>query len=76
VITCDTAAGSSQTVRIDDVDGNHTRPPGAGRVMAKFRDNAARSLKPDAIEAVTSAAQGLMAAHDVGALSRALRQVR
>jgi 2-methylcitrate dehydratase PrpD len=75
VITCETLSGSSQGVRIDDVDGNHTRPPTAERVMAKFRANAARVLAPGAVDALAVAAQGLASAPDLKALSRALRQV-
>lgn len=76
VITCELASGATQTVRIDDVDGNHTRPPAAARVMEKFRTNAARALAPDAVDALLQAAQGLASAPDLKALSRALRQVR
>ena len=63
-------------MRIDDVDGNHTRPPAAERVMEKFRGNAARTLAPGAIEALARSAQGLASAPDLEALSRALRQVK
>ena len=76
VITCELRSGAPQTVRIDDVDGNHTRPPAAERVMEKFRGNAARALAPGAIDALARAAQGLASAPDLRALSRALRQVR
>ena len=76
VITCDTLSGVPQSVRIDDVDGNHTRPPAATRVMEKFRTNAARALVPGAVDALTRAAQGLASAPDLKALSYALRQVR
>jgi 2-methylcitrate dehydratase PrpD len=75
-IVCETRTGPAQTVRIDDVYGNHTRPPGAGPIMAKFRTNAARSLQAQAIASVERAVEGLMAARDLGALSGALRQVR
>jgi 2-methylcitrate dehydratase PrpD len=75
VITCETAAGASRTVRIDDVDGNHTRPPAPERVMQKFRANAARTLGPDAVEALAQSMQGLALAPDLRALSRALRHV-
>jgi len=76
VITCETGAGASQTVRIDDVDGNHTRPPTPERVMQKFRANAARTLVPGAVDAVAQAMQGLASAPDLKVLSRALREVR
>lgn len=76
VITCELHPGAPQTVRIDDVDGNHTRPPAPGRVMEKFRGNAARALAPGAVDALAHAAQGLASAPDLKALSRALRQIR
>jgi len=75
-IICELTSGASQTVRIDDVDGNHTRPPSPERVLAKFRANAARTLAPAAIEAVAEAAQGLASAADLAPLTRALRQIK
>ena len=75
-IICELKSGASHTVRIDDVDGNHTRPPSPERVLAKFRANAARTLAPAAIEAVAEAAQGLENAADLAPLTRALRQVK
>ncbi len=72
-VVCKTRAGT-QTVRIDDVFGNHTRPPGAEAVLTKFRANAARSLKRDAIAALERATQGLGAARELTALSSALRE--
>src|SRR5688572_9472426 len=71
-LVCTTKNGN-QSVRIDDVFGNHTRPPGAEAVLAKFRANAARSLKRDAITALERAAQNLGAARELTALSAALR---
>jgi hypothetical protein len=62
-------------VRIDDVYGNRTRPPGAEPILAKFRANAARSLPAAAIASVEQAVEALPNAPDLGALSRALRQV-
>lgn len=76
VINCDTAAGASQTVRIEDVFGNQTRPPDAGAILAKFRANAARSLAPGAEETLGRATEELAAASGLGAFSRALRQIR
>ena len=69
-----TTKAGKETVRIDDVFGNHTRPPGADAVLAKFRSNAARSLKGDALGALERAAQDLGAARDLKALSVALRR--
>jgi 2-methylcitrate dehydratase PrpD len=73
-VVCKTRS-ETQKIRIDDVFGNHTRPPGAEAVLAKFRANAARSLKRDAVGALERAAQVLGAARDLKALSAALRQV-
>jgi 2-methylcitrate dehydratase PrpD len=69
-----TTRKATETIRIDDVYGNHTRPPGADAVLAKFRANAARSLKPDAVAALERAGQALATAHDLKALSAALRK--
>src|SRR5688572_8880418 len=74
-LVCKTKA-DTQTVRIDDVFGNHTRPPGAEAVRAKFRANAARSLKEDSVRALEGATQELGGARDLKALSTALRQIR
>jgi 2-methylcitrate dehydratase PrpD len=74
-IVCERKGAPAERVRIDDVYGNHTRPPGSEELIAKFRANATRSLRPEAIASVEGAAQGLAAAPDLGALSRALRQV-
>ena len=73
-LVCETKRGTSESVRIDDVYGNHTRPPGADAVFAKFRSNAARSLKDDAVGALERAAQELMTAGELKALSAAARQ--
>ena len=75
VIRCETVSGASQAVRIDDVDGNHTRPPSAQRVREKFSANAARALAPGAVEALAQAAERLSSAPDLDALTRALRRV-
>ena len=66
-------SGKAETVRIDDVFGNHTRPPGQETVLAKFRANAARSIKPGTAGALERAARELGAAGDLKALSAALR---
>ena len=66
-VVCETKRGS-QTIRIDDVFGNHTRPPGEEAVLAKFRANAARSLKSDAVMTLERGD------FDLKLLSAALRQ--
>ena len=73
-LVCETKRGTSENVRIDDVFGNHTRPPGAEAVLAKFRANAARSLKANAVGALERATRELGAARDLKVLSAALRQ--
>jgi len=73
-LVCKTNA-ETHTVRIDDVFGNHTRAPGEKAVLAKFRSNAARSLKADAVGSLELAGQQLATARDLGTLSRALRQI-
>jgi 2-methylcitrate dehydratase PrpD len=75
-IVCEIKAGPSHTVRIDDVYGNHTRPPDAEVVLAKFRTNASRSLQPMGVVSVEGAAEALTVASNLDALSRALRQVK
>jgi hypothetical protein len=72
---CETKGGRTETVRIDDVYGNCTRPPGSEALVAKFRTNAARSLRSEAIASVERAVEALVDAPDLGALSGALRQV-
>jgi 2-methylcitrate dehydratase PrpD len=74
-LVCETKAGRTETVRIDDVYGNRTRPPGEAPIRAKFRANAARSLPESAVASVERAVDELAGAPDVGVLSRALRQV-
>ena len=68
-IVCETRRGATETVRIDDVYGNHTRTPGEGAILAKFRANAARSLEADAIAAVERALERF----DLPGLTDALR---
>lgn len=71
-IVCETRRGASETVRVDDVYGNHTRAPGADAVLAKFRANAARALERDTIASLERAVEQW----DLAGLTKALRQVR
>lgn len=75
-IECTTRSGAVHAVRIDDVCGNRTRPADRGAIAAKFHANAARSLAPGASEPLARAVEELAAAPDLGALRRALRQIR
>jgi 2-methylcitrate dehydratase PrpD len=74
-LVCETRAGRTETVRIDDVYGNRTRPPGAAAIRAKFRANAARALPAAAVSSLERAIEALAGAPDLAALSSALRQV-
>src|SRR3954466_16316842 len=74
-LVCETERGTSETVRIDDVFGNHTRAPGADAVSAKFHANAARSLKADAAGAHERAQQQVGTARDLASLSEDLRRI-
>lgn len=73
-VVCETKRGASETVRIDDVFGNHTRPPGQEAVLAKFRANAARTLTAGSVGALERAAGQLAVTPELKALSTALRQ--
>jgi 2-methylcitrate dehydratase PrpD len=73
-VVCTTKT-ETQSIRIDDVFGNHTRPPSADAVLAKFRANAARSLKADAVAALERAIQQLATGRDLGTMSQAIRQI-
>ncbi len=73
-LSYETKTGKAGTVRIDDVFGNHTRPPGEEAVLAKFRANAARSLRADAVGALERAAQQLAHVPGLGSLSGSLRR--
>ena len=73
-VVCKTKA-ETQTVRIEDVFGNHTRPPGAAAVLAKFRANAARTLNAGSVGALERTAGQLAVMPDLRALSAALRQI-
>jgi 2-methylcitrate dehydratase PrpD len=74
-LVCTTRNGT-QSVRIDDVFGNHTRPPGSEAVLVKFRSNAGRSLSADAVDALERATHQLATASDLGPLSRSVRQIK
>jgi 2-methylcitrate dehydratase PrpD len=51
-IECETKAGKKHSVRIDDVDGNRTRPAADAKILEKFEKNAARTLQPGAVIAL------------------------
>lgn len=74
VVTCELESGQRESVRVDDVDGNHTRRPSVARVMTKFRSNAGRLFGPDALDRLERACASLASAADLVALTGAMRQ--
>jgi 2-methylcitrate dehydratase PrpD len=72
VVTCELSGGERVSVRVDDVDGNHTRPPSAERVLEKFRANAARSLTAEGVAALEQSCLTLPAAPSLAPLRAAL----
>jgi 2-methylcitrate dehydratase PrpD len=75
VITCELTNGEKITQRVDDVDGNHTRPPSDERVLAKFNANAALTLKPEGVALLQQTLQDLESASQVTAIGQALGQL-
>jgi 2-methylcitrate dehydratase PrpD len=75
VITCELIGGEKITQRVDDVDGNHTRPPSDERVLAKFKANAALTLKPAGVSLLQQTVQDLDGASGVAAVGQALGQL-
>lgn len=54
VVRCRMTDGSERRVKVDDVDGNPSRPASPERVLAKFRDNAQRALVSEAVSMIES----------------------
>ncbi len=75
-LECSLRAGGTQRIRIEDVYGNPSRPAGRDAVLAKFRSNAARTLKAEAVDALIDAVERMEDSPSAGSLSAALRQVR
>ncbi|MEQ8398875.1 MmgE/PrpD family protein [Thalassobaculum sp.] len=65
--------GAVRRVRVDDVRGAPGRPVAPDAVLAKFANNAGRTLTTDAAAAVQAAVLGLDRAPDLGPLTQALR---
>lgn len=76
VISGELLNGETFTQRIDDVDGNHTRPPSDERVLAKFSANAALCLKPSGIQRLQDALQAPDSASSVAAIGQALGELK
>ena len=74
-IECETKAGRKHSVRIDDVDGNRTRPAADARILEKFGKNAARTLQSGAVIALSNFPRKPDSETNLKSLSHALRQV-
>lgn len=75
VIRCELYGGEKITVRVDDVDGNHTRPPSDDRVLAKFNANSALTLSPDGVRMLKQTILDIDRMHDLKGVSQALCQL-
>lgn len=64
--------GSVQEVRVEDADGNRSRPAAPQRVREKFRANAARSLPPGQVGRIEAAVDGIADTGGHGRLVQAL----
>jgi 2-methylcitrate dehydratase PrpD len=72
VVRIELDGGRVEQVRIDDVDGNHTRPPSPQRVLDKFRRNAQRTLSTDGVARLEAACMTLSSSANLQDLGRAL----
>jgi 2-methylcitrate dehydratase PrpD len=72
-LSCELADGRTEAVRVDDVYGNCSRPAADEDVRGKFRANAARALREDAVAALETAVAALDRAASLAAISGALR---
>ncbi len=64
--------GSVQEVRVEDADGNRSRPAAPQRVREKFRANAARSLPPGQAARLEASIDSIADAGGLGRLMQAL----
>jgi len=68
--------GTLTSVRIDDVDGNPSRPAQPERVLTKFRNNAARALPEEAVSSLAKACLQLDHAETLRPVQDALARAR
>jgi 2-methylcitrate dehydratase PrpD len=76
VIHCTMLDGKRYSARVDDVDGNPSRPATAERVLAKFRGNAGRALSSGAVSSLESLCMSIEQAETLSGLGESLRRVR
>ncbi|MHA1569702.1 MAG: MmgE/PrpD family protein, partial [Alphaproteobacteria bacterium] len=74
-IEIDTLAGETLRARVDDVRGGPARPLARAEVDTKFRSNAGRCLRGEAVETVLAKTRGLEDAANLAALGAALRDL-
>lgn len=72
-LVCELTDGGSETVRVDDVYGNSSRPPAEVDIRRKFRANASRVLAGDAVAWLETAVASLDAAISLDVISQALK---
>lgn len=75
-VACYLRNGSVQSVTIDDVYGNASRPAKRAEVRAKFRSNAACAFEGAAVDALEAALNNLDGAPNLAPLTAALRSQR
>lgn len=75
-VVCHLQGGGSETIRIDDVYGNASRPAAAGEIRAKFTSNAACVFDDAAVGRLQAILNDLDAAPHLGALTACLRSQR
>ncbi len=74
-IEVDTVAGETLRAHIDDVRGGPARPLARTEIEAKFRANAGRTLRGEAVDAVLAETLGIENAGGLSALAAALREL-
>lgn len=75
-VVCYLKGGETQTVRIDDVYANASRPAKPEQIRAKFRSNAACAFEDDAVDRLETMLNHLEGAPHLGALTAVLRSQR
>ena len=75
-VICHLRSGATQSIRIDDVYGNASRPANEAEIRAKFRSNAACVFESSASDRLEEILDNLDEASHLGTLTSALRSRR
>jgi 2-methylcitrate dehydratase PrpD len=75
-VVCHLQGGAAQSVRIDDVYGNASRPAKQSEIRAKFRSNAEYVFEDDAVDRLETILSRLDDSPHLGELTAALRSRR